>query len=115
MRDLAAACGADRPAAVCRELTKLHEEIVRGTLGELAERLADGRITARGEFALVVGERPAGAAPGAVENRGERLAVARAEVERLVAAGSARGDAARQVAASSGIPRRQLYDAGTGR
>ncbi len=115
VRDLAAACGVDRPSAVCRELTKLHEEIVRGTLGELAAQLADGRITARGEFALIVGERPTGAAPDAVENRGERLVVARAEVERLVAAGTARGDAARQVAASSGIPRRQLYGSGTDR
>ena len=40
----------DRPAAVCRELTKLHEPIVRGTLGELAAAVADGRIPARGEF-----------------------------------------------------------------
>ncbi|MEA2610640.1 MAG: rRNA (cytidine1402-2-O)-methyltransferase, partial [Chloroflexota bacterium] len=44
--DLAAACGADRPGAVCRELTKLHETIVRGTLGELAEAARAGQIPA---------------------------------------------------------------------
>lgn len=114
LRDLAAACGTDRPAAVCRELTKLHEETVRGTLGELAAGLTDGRIAARGEFALVVGEIRAVAAPTAetVEAEVERLALARAEVERLVADGTARGEAARRVAAASGIPRRRLYGLG---
>ena len=114
LRDLAAACGADRPAAVCRELTKLHEETVRGTLGELAAGVADGRIAARGEFALVVGEIRAATTPSAetVEAGAERLANARAEVERLVADGTARGEAARRVAAASGIPRRQLYIVG---
>jgi 16S rRNA (cytidine1402-2'-O)-methyltransferase len=108
LRDLAAACGETRPAAVCRELTKLHETIVRGPLGELATAAADGRIPARGEFVLVVGMGPAAVDPGAVD---EALAAARSEVERLVAAGTARGDAARQVAATSGLPRRRLYEA----
>jgi 16S rRNA (cytidine1402-2'-O)-methyltransferase len=108
LRDLAAACGETRPAAVCRELTKLHETIVRGPLGELATAAADSRIPARGEFVLVVGMGPAAVDPGAVD---EALAAARSEVERLVAAGTARGDAARQVAATSGLPRRRLYEA----
>jgi 16S rRNA (cytidine1402-2'-O)-methyltransferase len=108
LRDLAAACGDERPAAVCRELTKLHETIVRGPLGELAIAAADGRIPARGEFVLVVGMGAAAVDPGAVE---DALAAARSEVERLVAAGTARGDAARQVAATSGLPRRRLYEA----
>jgi 16S rRNA (cytidine1402-2'-O)-methyltransferase len=114
LRDLAVACGVDRPAAVCRELTKVHEEIVRGTLGELAEAMAVGRVASRGEFALVVGQVRADtlATDEAVEAGVERLALARAEVERLVADGSARGDAARRVAATSGIPRRQLYGSG---
>ena len=99
LRDLAEACGPDRPGAVCRELTKLHESIVRGTLGELAAAAAEGgRIPARGEFAIVVGDwrggRPADAA-----DQESALAAARAEVEALVAAGVARGDAARRVAA----------------
>ena len=109
LRDLAEACGPDRPGAVCRELTKLHESIVRGPLGELAAAAADGRrIPARGEFAIVVGDwrggRPADAADEA-----SALAAAQVEVEALVAAGVARGDAARRVAAATGLPRRSLY------
>ncbi len=109
LSDLASACGGGRPGAVCRELTKLHESIVRGTLEELAAAVADGGIPARGEFVLVVGSaegrgatRPAGDAPRA-------LAGARANVEQLVAAGMARGEAARRVSAETGIPRRALY------
>ena len=108
LRDLAAACGDDRPAAVCRELTKVHETIVRGQLGDLATAAADGTIPARGEFVLVVGMGAAAVDAGAVE---DALSAARSEVERLVAAGTARGDAARRVAATSGIPRRRLYEA----
>lgn len=105
LRDLADACGGERLAAVCRELTKLHEEIVRGSLAELAA--AD--IAARGEFVIVVGPgEPTGQAADAVT-------LARAEVERLVAEGAARGDAARRVAASTGLPRRALYGADTDR
>jgi 16S rRNA (cytidine1402-2'-O)-methyltransferase len=113
LADLAAACGPDRPGAICRELTKLHEEFVRGTLGELAGAARTGELTLRGEFALVVGENRAEAATAeALEANADRLALARAEVERLVAAGTARGEAARRVGATSGIPRRQLYGAG---
>jgi 16S rRNA (cytidine1402-2'-O)-methyltransferase len=110
LADLAAACGGDRAGAVCRELTKLHESIVRASLAELAELARSGEIPARGEFALVVGagrgSAIASAAPADVE------AAARAEVERLVASGVARGDAARQVAAATGINRRKLYGGG---
>ncbi|HTV10523.1 MAG TPA: 16S rRNA (cytidine(1402)-2'-O)-methyltransferase [Acidimicrobiales bacterium] len=53
--DLVAACGEVRPAAVCRELTKLHEEVWRGPLGELAERARNARP--RGEYVVVVGPR----------------------------------------------------------
>jgi 16S rRNA (cytidine1402-2'-O)-methyltransferase len=110
LRDLAGACSPDRPAAVCRELTKLHESIVRGTLGELVAAVSDGRIPARGEFVLVVGPDD-GRHPSAEHQTGEgaKLEAAMAEVERLVAAGTARGDAARTVAAETGIPRRRLY------
>ena len=116
LADLAAACGGSRAAAVCRELTKLHESIVRGTLDELAAAAADGRIPARGEFVLVIGPGEAAHATAAASADGgaaedARLAAALAEVERLVAGGAARGDAARRVAASSGIPRRRLYKA----
>jgi len=117
LADLAAACGPDRPGAVCRELTKIHEEFVRAGLGELAARAADGSLTLRGEFVLVVGSRPAGrgrrgagtAETTEVPADAERLAAARAEVERLVAGGTARGEAARRVAAATGLARRSLY------
>ena len=60
LRDLEQACGGDRPAAVCRELTKLHETIVRGSLTDLGEAAATGAIPPRGEFVLVVGAWPDG-------------------------------------------------------
>jgi 16S rRNA (cytidine1402-2'-O)-methyltransferase len=118
LADLAAACGADRPAAIGRELTKLHEEIVRGSLGDLAGRARSGELTLRGEFALVVGAWSAAridaesAAGGGAAGAADAEAAALAEVERRVAAGSSRGDAARTVAAETGIPRRRLYRVG---
>lgn len=110
LSDLAAACGPERPAAVCRELTKLHETIVRGSLGELSGAAVAGRIPARGEFALVVGAWPGGR-PVSPEAEGDALDAARTEVERMVAGGTARGEAARRVAAATGLPRRRLYGA----
>lgn len=125
LRDLAAACGATRVGAVCRELTKLHEQIVRGPLGELAEAVETagpgpgGSIPARGEFALVVGMGSVAGSAAATADGGTSddaaLVDALAEVERLVHDGVARGDAARQVSASSGIPRRRLYVTGSDR
>jgi len=117
LRDLAAVCGAERAGAVCRELTKIHEQIVRGTLADLVAAVADGTIPARGEFVLVVGmdrpdgsgRRPGGRSALAGLDADEALDTARAEVERLVGEGSARGDAARRVAAETGIARRRLY------
>jgi 16S rRNA (cytidine1402-2'-O)-methyltransferase len=108
LRDLVVACGADRPAAVCRELTKLHESITRGTLAALAEAAAAGQIPPRGEFTLVVGAWPGGR-PVSAEDADDALDAARADVERLVAAGTARGEAARRVAAATGLSRRRLY------
>jgi 16S rRNA (cytidine1402-2'-O)-methyltransferase len=111
LRDLAEACGEDRPAAVARELTKVHEQIVRGSLGALVAAFTDGTIPARGEFAIVVGM----AATALPRGRHEAdLGSARAKVESLVADGVARSEAARRVAAETGLPRRQLYGA-TGR
>ena len=117
LADLAAACGSGRPAAVCRELTKLHEEVIRGSLGELADRAAAGEIDLRGEATVVVGwwEAPVAAGEAAVPRatpRPDALALARARVAALVAGGTARGDAARQVAAETGLPRRALYRPG---
>ena len=114
--DLAMACGVDRPAAVCRELTKLHEEVVRGGLGVLAQLGRNGELTLRGEFAIVVGERRRAIrgddSPGSpTDAAAEAVTAALAEVDRLVEAGTSRGAAAKQVAASTGIPRRRLYEA----
>jgi 16S rRNA (cytidine1402-2'-O)-methyltransferase len=110
LRDLAEACGGERPAAVCRELTKVHETTVRGSLADLAEAAAGGAIPPRGEFVLVVGGWPGGR-PVSAADETDALDAARAAVERLVATGTARGEAARRVAAETGIARRLLYGA----
>jgi 16S rRNA (cytidine1402-2'-O)-methyltransferase len=105
--DLAAACGPERPAAVCRELTKLHETIAVGLLGSLAEQARSGIIPARGEVTIVVGWQPAPSVSPAAS--AVALEAARTDVEALVAAGHSRSEAARRVASATGIPRRQLY------
>jgi 16S rRNA (cytidine1402-2'-O)-methyltransferase len=115
LRDLATACGADRAAAACRELTKLHEQIARGRLVDLAAAVADGSIPARGEVVIVVSGRDAGdAAAAPAQDASEARAsldLARARVGALVAEGLARSEAARRVAAETGLPRRELYRA----
>ena len=111
LRDLVVACGPERPAAVCRELTKLHEQVIRGSLAALVTAASDGTIPARGEIAIVIGW-SSGAGSAALAESGEATLVeARSSVERLVRDGLARGDAARQVAAATGVPRRRLYQA----
>jgi 16S rRNA (cytidine1402-2'-O)-methyltransferase len=101
LADAAAAFGDDRPAAVCRELTKTHEEVRRGPLAELAGWAADG---VRGEITLVV----AGAAAGPASLSAAELA---ADVAAEEAAGADRKEAIRTVVARTGLPRRQVYDA----
>jgi 16S rRNA (cytidine1402-2'-O)-methyltransferase len=101
LADIADAFGTDRPAVVCRELTKTHEEVRRGGLGDLAE-WADGGL--RGEITVVV----AGASPRQDEAAPADLAE---EVAALVAAGSTRRDAVDAVAAAHGLARRSVYDA----
>ncbi|MGY1715277.1 16S rRNA (cytidine(1402)-2'-O)-methyltransferase [Geodermatophilus sp. SYSU D01106] len=101
LADAAAAFGPSREAAVCRELTKTHEEVRRGPLSALVEWAADG---VRGEITLVV----AGAVP-------EPVSLSPAELAALVAgeeaAGATRKDAIRAVVARTGLPRRTVYDA----
>ena len=111
LADLAAKCGPERPAAVCRELTKLHEEVRRGSLADLAAAAADGSIAARGEIVIVVGEGGVTRESVSREPDADALARAQAEVERLAAEGVARGEAARRVATATGIARRRLYGA----
>jgi 16S rRNA (cytidine1402-2'-O)-methyltransferase len=107
LRDLAVVCGTDRPAAVCRELTKMHEEIRRGALGELAAgAVAD---PPRGEVTIVVAGRPHAGVDADVSRDPASLEAARATVEALVRAGDRRADAARRVAGETGLPRRELF------
>lgn len=104
--DLAAACGGERRAAVCRELTKLHEEIRRGVLAELAETAR--REPPRGEVTIVVAGAPSVVAPVPTD-----LGDARRRVAALVADGWSRADAAKLIANETGLPRRELFrDAG---
>ncbi|MBF6482677.1 16S rRNA (cytidine(1402)-2'-O)-methyltransferase [Nocardia otitidiscaviarum] len=91
--------GPQRRAAVCRELTKTYEEVVRGTLAELAAWAVDG---VRGEITVVLeGAQPVSAAP---EDLVER-------VEGLAAKGLRLKDACAEVAATTGASRKELYDA----
>lgn len=107
LRDLAAACGEDRPAVLARELTKLHETVWRGALGALAARAA--AEPPRGEVTIVVAGRPE--ATAAVPAPGD-LDLGREEVGGLVAGGLSRSEAARRVAARTGLPRRELFREG---
>lgn len=99
LQAMADAFGADRPAAVCRELTKLHEEVARGTLSELAAWAAEG---VRGEIVVVIGGAPA---------REVSEADAVAQVLQLVADGVRLKDAAGEVSAATGRSSRDLYQA----
>lgn len=97
MRDV---FGADRAAAVCRELTKTHEEVRRGPLAALVGWAAEG---VRGEVTIVV----TGAAPGAaVGDDPESLRAAVAELEE---SGMRRKDAIAAVAVQAGVPKRDVY------
>jgi 16S rRNA (cytidine1402-2'-O)-methyltransferase len=92
--------GADRRAAVCRELTKTYEEVRRGGLGELAEWARDG---VRGEITVVL----AGASP----DREVDLDALAERVRGLADGGMRLKDAAAQVAAEAGVSKKTLYDA----
>ena len=101
LADLAAAFGADRPAAACRELTKPYEEIRRGGLGELAAWAAEA--APRGEITLVVAGAP-GAEPAADPG------TLRAAVEAHRAEGMSHRDAVAAVAREYGVRRRDVYE-----
>ncbi|MDT7538338.1 MAG: rRNA (cytidine1402-2-O)-methyltransferase [Actinomycetota bacterium] len=101
LADMAAAFGAERSAVVCRELTKTHEEVRRGSLGELATWAADG---VRGEITVVV----AGAAEPEVELSGAELV---RQVLVREQAGLTRKDAVAAVAQETGVPKREVYAA----
>jgi 16S rRNA (cytidine1402-2'-O)-methyltransferase len=103
LADLAVACGPERRVAIGRELTKLHEEVWRGTLAE-AVAWAD-EVTPRGELVVVLegAPAPAAASPADLE----------AAVRARLAAGDTPRDAAASVAAALGVPKRDAYEVAT--
>ncbi len=103
LADFCQTFGPDRPAALCRELTKLHEEILRCTLGEAAEYYRDH--DPRGEYVLVV----AGVKPG--ENTAVSLEDGAAQVLALVETGIRLKDAAKEVSDHTGLSKNDLYAA----
>lgn len=103
LADLSAVFGAKRRISLCRELTKLHEEVLRTTLGEAAAYYAEH--APRGEFVLIV----EGAAPLAPEAVSEADALE--AVRALIGQGLSRKDAVRRVSEQTGIPKNELYNA----
>ena len=101
--DLAEAFGGDRRIALCREMTKLHEEVIRCTLSEAIARY--GETAPKGEYVLVV----EGAAPKS--GAAVTLEEGTAQVLALQAQGVRLKDAAREVAEHTGLSRNELYAA----
>ena len=103
LEDMAQVFGPERPISLCRELTKLHEEVVRTTLGEAIEKYTQN--APKGEFVLVV----AGAAE---EMKEEATAEDAAQmVRRLMAEGLSRKDAVKETAKALELPKNAVYDA----
>ena len=100
LADLATACGPNRRVALARELTKLHEELWRGSLADAVERCAE--VEPRGEYVLVLAGAPE---PQPADDDDIRVALAAAR-----AAGATTRDAVSGVAAALGVPRRRVYD-----
>ncbi len=95
--------GSDRPISLCRELTKLHEEVVRTTLGEAIEKYT--QQPPKGEFVLVVaGAQPPEQTVYTASDAGER-------VKQLIAQGLSRKDAIKQTAQELDLPKNVVYDA----
>ena len=102
LEDLAEAFGADRSISLCRELTKLHEEVVRTTLGEAVEKYTAN--PPKGEFVLIV----AGAPEAEKEAASESDVAAR--LQQLMAEGLSRKDAVKQAAKELDLPKNVVYD-----
>ena len=103
LEDMAEVFGADRPISLCRELTKLHEEVVRTTLGEAISKYTEN--PPKGEFVLVI----AGAPEKVQEVPTETDAATR--VAQLMAEGLSRKDAIKQTAKELNLPKNVVYDA----
>jgi 16S rRNA (cytidine1402-2'-O)-methyltransferase len=100
LADLASTSGVERRVVVTRELTKLHEEVWSGTIGDAVEEWSD-RVP-KGEFTIVLA--PADPVAVSIED-----AAARARA--LVTGGASLSNAAREIAAETGLPRREIYEA----
>ena len=103
LESMAEAFGADRPISLCRELTKLHEEVVRTTLGGAIDLYT--QQPPKGEFVLVVAgavpeEKPAATAEDAAQR-----------VKELIGTGMSRKDAIKQTAKELDLPKNVVYDA----
>ena len=103
LEDMAAVFGPDRPISLCRELTKLHEEVVRTTLGQALEKYAEN--PPKGEFVLVVAGAPE-------EEKVLPTATDAAQrVRELMDQGLSRKDAVKQTAQELKLPKNTVYDA----
>ena len=103
LEDMSETFGPHRPISLCRELTKLHEEVVRTTLGEAVEKYTVN--PPKGEFVLIV----AGAEPEVPEAATEDDAAKR--VQQLMQEGLSRKDAVKQTAKELNLPKNVVYDA----
>ncbi|NRQ48271.1 16S rRNA (cytidine(1402)-2'-O)-methyltransferase [Aeromicrobium stalagmiti] len=104
LRAMAEVWGDDRPAAVCRELTKTYEEVARGGLGELVDWAAGQEQGVRGEVTIVVAGMVAEARTYAPEDLRELVAARQGD-------GLSRKDAIEQVAGETGVRKKDVYDA----
>lgn len=102
LEDLRDTFGEDRPISLCRELTKLHEEVIRTTLGEAAKQYVE--TPPRGEFVLIVAGAPAEKKEAVPEGD------AAARVAQLMAEGLSRKDAVKQTAKDLDLPKNIVYD-----
>lgn len=102
LQDMAEAFGPDRPISLCRELTKVHEEILRTTLGGAVAHYT--QTAPRGEFVLVLAGAPAAGPPVPTQRD------AAARLEALLATGLSRKDAVKQAAQELGLPKNAVYE-----
>ena len=103
LQDMAAVFGEDRPISLCRELTKLHEEVVRTTLGGAVKKYTEN--APKGEFVLVVAGAPE------VQKEAPTEEDAAAYVQKLMEEGLSRKDAIKQTAKDLNLPKNVVYDA----
>lgn len=100
--DMAEVFGEDRNAALCRELTKIHEETLRGTLGELLAHYEENEP--RGEYVIVIEGKP-------LEKRTFSVEEAAVVAKKLIAEGAKTSDACKEAAKITGVSKREIYAA----